>query len=134
MFAIEVQSTFYASHALRLPAGDVEPAHSHAFTVTAKIIAQNLDPMETVLDFHDLQRLLAEILAPWSNQFLNNLEPFRSRVNPSAERIAEQIGQRLVESLRSTFPDEAAARALCLAEVRLTEAPGCLAIWSPDPA
>ncbi len=85
-----------------------------------------------MLDFHDLQRLLAEIVTPWSNRFLNDLEPFRSRVNPSAERVAEQIGQRLAESLRSTFPGEAAARALCLAEVRLTEAPGCLAIWAPD--
>ncbi len=56
MFAIEVQQTFHASHALRLPGGGIEPSHAHNFQLTAKIAADSLDPLETVLDFHEVEK------------------------------------------------------------------------------
>ena len=95
MFAIEVQSTFSAAHALRLPDGAMEPFHGHDFHVAVRIAAEELDEMQTVADFHDVEAALNAIIAPWRNRNLNDLEPFRSKVNPSAERIAEQIGKHL---------------------------------------
>ncbi len=130
MFAIEVQSTFSAAHALRLPNGAIEPLHGHDFHVTVKIAAAELDALETVVDFHEVETALRSILAPWRNRNLNDLEPFRSKVNPSAERIAEQIGKQLsAELLTAGQPNP---RRLRLLEVRITEAPNCLAIWTPD--
>jgi len=123
MFAVEVTSSFHAEHALRMPGGNVESTHSHLFHVTVKLAAEQLDAAETVIDFHIVERLLGEILASWQNKNLNDLEPFRSQFNPTAERIAQQIGERLQAAL--------AAYCVRLMEVRLTEAPGCVAIFVP---
>jgi len=133
MYAIEVEARFSAAHALRLPGGTLEPLHGHDFLVTVRVEADTLDSMETVLDFHALQQWLAEVLAPWQNRTLNDLEPFRTTINPSAERIAQQIGTHLLPRLEQVSQNSP-RRALRLAHVRITEAPGCLAIWSPDPA
>ena len=59
------------------------------------------------------------------------IEPFRGRVNPSAERIAEQIGLQLHRGGRALPEDPVASRGLRVVEVTLTEAPDCLAIWQP---
>ena len=130
MFAIEVQSTFSAAHALRLPDGRQEAFHGHDFHVTIRISADQLDALETVADFHDIESALNVIVAPWRNRNLNDVEPFMSRVNPSAERIAEQIGRQLATALAAA--DSEHPRHLHLVEVRVTEAPQCLAIWRPE--
>ena len=130
MFTIEVQTSFTASHALHLPEGGTEPRHSHDFLVTARIAAQHLDALQTVVDFHAVERFLAGIVAPWQNRHLNDFEPFASTANPSAERIAERIGKLLLAPIQSLEGE--GDRGLHLVEVRITEAPGCLAIWSPS--
>ena len=130
MFGIEITRTFSAAHALRLPNG-VEPLHGHDFQVTVRLAAGALDGLETVLDFHVLEAALERIIGPFRNANLNEIEPFRSRVNPSAERVAEEIGRRLQEGLPA-LDAAAGARGLRLVEVRLTEAPGCLACWTPE--
>jgi 6-pyruvoyltetrahydropterin/6-carboxytetrahydropterin synthase len=129
MHLIEVAVTFAAAHALRLPAamgGGLEPVHGHNFHLTVQLASDALDALETVVDFHDIERLLAGIVGPWTNRHLNEIEPFASRVNPSAERIAEEVGRRLTAAV-----GDGRGRGLRVTEVRLTEAPGCLAIWRP---
>src|SRR4249920_3426450 len=134
MYSIEVTTTFCAAHALRLPvgaggAGGTEPLHGHNFQVTVTVVCQKLDGMQVVADFHDIERLLEEILTPWNNQNLNLIEPFRTRINPSAERIAEHLGGQL-NGRRGTLPGEpVVSRGLRVAMVRLTEAPNCVAVW-----
>ena len=138
MFAIEVHTVFCAAHALRIAGtpGETEALHGHNFHVTVRLTCQKLDEAQTVADFHAIETLLGRILGPWNNQNLNLLEEFRGRVNPSAERIAEHIGLRLQAALGAAgeageagLDDAVAARGLRVAEVRLTEAPGCLAVW-----
>jgi len=135
MYSIEVTTTFCAAHALRLPsaagAGATEPLHGHNFTVTVTVICQKLDGMQVVADFHDIERLLDEILTPWNNQNLNTIEPFRTRINPSAERIAEHIGAQLQGRLGELPGDPVVSRGVRVAMVRLTEAPNCVAVWQP---
>jgi 6-pyruvoyltetrahydropterin/6-carboxytetrahydropterin synthase len=130
MYAIEVQAMFSAAHALRLSGGASEPLHGHDFRVTVRISASTLDGMDTVMDFHEIQSALDLIVGPWRNANLNTLEPFRTSVNPSAERIAEHVGHHIGLVLREIDP--AGTRGLKLREVRLTEAPQCEAVWSPD--
>jgi 6-pyruvoyltetrahydropterin/6-carboxytetrahydropterin synthase len=131
MFSIEVQTTFCAAHALRLPGGELEPVHGHNFVATVKLACTQLDALETVIDFHIVEGWLDIIVGPWRNKNLNEVEPFVALVNPSAERIAQLIGTNLQHALAHEYPNDVAARGLRLVEVRLTEAPGCLAIWSP---
>ncbi|MCL2646319.1 MAG: 6-carboxytetrahydropterin synthase [Phycisphaerales bacterium] len=129
MFAIEVTSSFRAYHALRMPGGErggVEASHLHLFQVTVKLAAERLDAVETVIDFHIAERLLGEILSPLCDKDLNSLEPFHSKFNPTAERIAQHVGERFQAAI-AELPGTAH-----LVEVRLTEAPQCVAIWTPD--
>lgn len=76
--------------------------------------------MDCVIDFHELERRVDEIIAPWNGRNLNDLPPFDSQVNPSAERVAEVVGRalRLPECIQ-------------IEQVAVTEAPGCRAGWRP---
>ena len=126
--SIEVESVFCAAHALR--AGqETEALHGHNFHVVVRLTCQKLDGAQTVADFRHIEALLEQALGPWQNQNLNLLEPFRGRVNPSAERLAEQIGLRMQGLLGELADNPVRARGLKVAQVRLTEAPGCVAIW-----
>lgn len=129
MFAIEVTTTFQAEHALRLPGGGEEPRHAHDFHVAVQIEAEKLDALSTVVDFHLVERALEGIVAAWRGKCFNDIEPFASTVNPSAERVAERIARLLLAPIE-TFEGDA-DRGLRLVEVRITEAPGCLAIYRP---
>ncbi|HVX84503.1 MAG TPA: 6-carboxytetrahydropterin synthase [Phycisphaerae bacterium] len=131
MLSIETIHTFSAAHALRLPTGGTEPLHGHDFRLTVRIAADTLDALETVLDFHLLEGAVEKIIAPFRNANLNDLAPFNVSINPSAERIAEHIAQQL-QHILPTLDPAAPSRHLRLTEVRLTEAPNCLAIWTPD--
>ena len=125
MFAIEVQSTFSASHQLRLPNHTLEPLHGHNFHVTVRVESPTLDPLETVMDFHPLQDALSAILNQWNNRHLNEISPFDKSINPTAERIAEHLAHLLIPFIARTAPQ---AR---LASIRLTEAPNCTALYLP---
>jgi 6-pyruvoyl-tetrahydropterin synthase len=47
-----------------------------------------------VMDFHELERLVDEIIVPFHNRHLNELVTFEE-LNPSAENVALAIGQVL---------------------------------------
>ena len=123
MFAIEVHATFCATHQLRLPGGTSEPLHGHDWHVTARVISPQLDALETVMDFHDLELSLRKICALWNHRHLNDISPFDRTINPSAERVA----QRLAQLLAPEIPPPGK-----LYSISITEAPGCAAIYMLD--
>jgi 6-pyruvoyltetrahydropterin/6-carboxytetrahydropterin synthase len=129
MIAIEIESTFCAAHALR-HGGETEALHGHNFRVVARVTCAKLDGAQTVADFHLVRELLEEALDPWQDQNLNLLEPFRGKVNPSAERLAEGIGHALQRLLGERLGEAVGGRGLRVAEVRVSEAPACMAIWT----
>lgn len=122
MFTAEINATFAASHALVFPDGSLEPLHGHNWPVRITVGTENLDGMSCVMDFHELQRQLSKVIAPFSNAHLNDVPPFSSGVNPSAERVAEIIGRAVAENL---------PEGVSLIEARVGEAPGCFAGWRP---
>ncbi len=123
MYAIEVTTEFCAAHQLRLANGGVEPLHGHNWRVTVQVESRNLNALETVMDFHALQALVEQIVQPWANRNLNECPPFDRQWNPSAERVAEYIGKALAKRMVASVR---------LGEVRITEAPGCAAIFRPE--
>jgi len=125
-FAIEVSMVFSATHQLLLAEGNEEPLHGHEWRATVRVEAQRLDAMETVLDFHEVERALQTAVGNWRGRRLNEVAPFAEGLNPSAERVAEEIGRRMVDTLEGR---DAKARGVRIAQVRVTEAPGCVAIW-----
>ena len=105
-----------------MPGGKEEPLHGHNWRVRVCVEREGLDELETVMDFHDLDRLVEAVVEPMHNRHLNDLEPFRERVNPSAERVAWWIGTQVAEAL---------PREVKLRSVRVTEADRCEAEYLP---
>jgi 6-pyruvoyl-tetrahydropterin synthase len=81
--------------------------------------ATALDSIGVVMDFHELQRLLDEIIKPFHNSHLNDAVAFKAR-NPSAENVALHVA----EALR--LPAK-----VKLMEVEAWETPDCRARWKP---
>lgn len=128
MYEIAVHAEFAAAHAITI-AGAVEPLHGHNWRVTARFTAHALDHDGLVCDFHTIHHTLTEILTPFHNNNLNEQPPFDEGVNPTAELVARHIARELHRAL-----DEALAPHARLTSVSVTEAPGCVATYTPDPA
>ena len=97
MFEITITRTFAAAHALKLHDGSLEPLHGHNWAVELGVAADELDSIEVVMDFHNLQRIVDNIIAPFQNGNLNDSPPFADEhgtleMNPSAERVAWWLG------------------------------------------
>jgi len=155
MFELTVETEFAAAHAIVIR-GERESLHGHNFRVRATVASaregdnkrgtgrleaacpgtregvDGLDEDGLLCDFHVIERALREIIAPWHNRNLNEVEPFH-RINPTAERIAEHIGLRLQAALRESMPAGTGSRAIRVTRVAVTEAPGCEATWIAEP-
>src|SRR5687767_9226202 len=94
-FDITARREFSAAHQLRLYDGSLEPLHGHNWVVVAAVTAEKLDEIGVVMDFHELERLLDRIVGPLHNSHLNEVEPFKSGLNPSTENVAVHIGRSL---------------------------------------
>ena len=122
MYELTIERTFNATHALRLYDGTVEPTHGHDWLVKLTISADRLDAIDVVIDFHVLERQLADVLVPMQHAHLNDLPAFAS-VNPSAERVAQHVA----DAMAAALPPHVA-----LVSAAVTEAPGCVAVYRPD--
>ncbi len=122
-YQIITETSFTGSHALRLPDGSYEPTHSHDWPVAVTVQSSQLDEMACVMDFHVLEKIVDGVLDPWHEQHLNDVVPFANEaINPSAERVAEQIALAVAGQL----PD-----GVTLIETCVGEAEGCTAVFRP---
>ena len=126
MFSVIVEHEFCAAHAIRIR-GELEPVHGHNFRVTAELEGERLDGDGLLCDFHAVHARLVEICGPFENGSLNGTPPF-DRVNPTAEHLAEHIGNSLAETYPVAGQVDGAVR---VSGVRVTEAPGCVAVYRP---
>jgi 6-pyruvoyltetrahydropterin/6-carboxytetrahydropterin synthase len=125
VFELSVETEFAAAHAIVLN-GQREPLHGHNWRVTATLSGPTLDAQGLLCDFHIVESGLRDITGPWHNRNLNDLPPFADGLNPSAEHIARHIAGELARALVGRVPP-----GVKLTAVRITEAPGCAAIYRP---
>ena len=126
-FRLELTSVFSAAHAI-LIRGSREPLHGHDWRVTLTIEGSTLDADGLLVDFHAVEAALKAIIAPFHNRSLNETTPFNV-TNPTAELVAKYIGGGIEAWLATDAA--AAARGIRLAQVRITEAVGCAAVYIP---
>lgn len=93
-FEITTTRHFSASHQLRLYDGSLEPLHGHNWRVRVTVGAGRLDTIGVVMDFHELERRVDQIVGPWHNHHLNQMPAF-SDLNPSAENVALHVARSL---------------------------------------
>ena len=119
MFEITTTRHFSASHQLVLYDGSLEPLHGHNWVVRVAVAAPKLDSIGVVMDFHELERLVDQIVVPMHNRHLNDLAPFKP-MNPSAENVAVHVGRSL-----------ALPKDVTLRSVTVWETPGNSAAYYP---
>lgn len=101
MFELMVETTFSAAHQLRGYKGKCEQVHGHNWKVQAHVVAERLNEIDIAMDFHDIKKLLNEVIEPLDHSFLNDIFPFTEK-NPSSENIAKWI----FDSLNKKLPNE----------------------------
>jgi 6-pyruvoyltetrahydropterin/6-carboxytetrahydropterin synthase len=121
MYTVRVQAGFAAAHFLAHYHGKCERLHGHNYRVRVTATGASLDGGGMLLDFGVLKGALKDILAQFDHSCLND-QPAFSDGNPSAERIAAFVGERMMAALP-------AAR-ISLVEVFETDTNR--ATWSPD--
>ena len=121
MYSVRVETSFCATHRVRLPDGTVEPSHGHDWRVRAYFTGAELDDKDMIVDFDAARETLCAVAAALNHADLNNIKAFRDR-NPTAEVVARYMFEQVRER---GFPQ------VCRVEV--TEAPGCVASFEDGP-
>lgn len=96
MYEISKERTFSASHQLRGYQGRCERLHGHNWRVTVHLMSESLDNLGMVVDFHELDDIMQQVLEPFDHRHLNEVEPF-DKINPSSENLARVICERVGE-------------------------------------
>lgn len=122
MYSVRVEADFAAAHSLTHYHGKCERLHGHNYRVRAWARGDELGEGGMLLDFGVLKSSLREVLAGLDHSFLNDEPYFRG--DPSAERIARFVFERLEASLGA-----AGADASLLSAVDVYETPTSMARW-----
>ena len=100
MFEVTVEQTFAAGHALRNYRGKCENVHGHNYRVRVTVAGERLDNIGLLVDFVEVNRLIAGVVEYLDHQFINDLPPF-DQLNPSAENLAKYFYDRISAGLNS---------------------------------
>ncbi|OFW55738.1 MAG: 6-carboxytetrahydropterin synthase QueD [Candidatus Solincola sediminis] len=120
MYEIRATAGFDAAHYLLNYEGACARMHGHTWTVEAAVTGSELDESELLMDFHDLRKLLREVIESFDHNCLNDLDAF-SELSPTSENIAAYIYRELLVKLRE-FPHRATLAWVSVAESRDTKA------------
>lgn len=99
MFEVRVQADFAAAHFLQDYNGKCENLHGHNYKVYAHVHGKQLNEGGMLMDFAFLKKALKAICADLDHSNLNDNPIFAQ--NPSAERIAMYIYNRLIDLLQT---------------------------------
>lgn len=126
MYELTVQTEFCAAHAIWIR-GERESVHGHNWRVLLIVAGCELDADGLLCDFHEVERALADAIAPWRDRSLNDVAPFAPDgrgLNPTAEHVAREIASRVERATRAGLGARGRVSA-----VSVTEAPGCVATY-----
>lgn len=99
MFEVRVETDFAAAHFLRDYNGKCENLHGHNYKVYAHVRGNVLNEGGMLMDFSYLKNALRTVCKELDHTNLNDMQIFDQ--NPSAERIAVYIYNRIIELLKA---------------------------------
>ena len=88
MFEVSVQETFAAAHFLRGYQGKCERLHGHNYRVEITLAGEKLDSIGMLFDFVVIKRELRKLLERVDHYNLNDIPPFDTELNTTAENLA----------------------------------------------
>ena len=122
MFTITVETTFSATHQLKLHSGALEPRHGHDWIVRAYFTRADLDDHGMVLDFEEARETLNRVVGELHHTDLAD-HPGFAGLNPTAEVVAKHVFDRIRGAAHTV-----------LRRVEVVEAPNCVACYEPPSA
>ena len=120
MFTVKVSRQFDAAHFLREYEGKCARLHGHTWEVILYLRRKELSSSGISVDFQVVKNYLDPLVAQIDHTLLNDCEPFKTSLNPSAENIARWF----YNSLSPSLPD--------LKRVEVFETPSCSVIYDED--
>jgi 6-pyruvoyltetrahydropterin/6-carboxytetrahydropterin synthase len=100
VYEISKDFVFSAAHQIRMHGGKCERLHGHNWRIRVHARASRLNRIGMVVDFADLQKIVAELCARFDHRNVNEVPPF-DEVNTTAELLAQhfyvEAGKRLAE-------------------------------------
>lgn len=113
MYAVSASRTCIAQHYLTVPdPGPEGELHSHRFGIEVEFRAPQLNEYGYVVDIDAVIEALESVVDGLRDRTLNDLPAFEGR-NPSAERLAGVVADRLLDRLE---PDAATELAVHVRE------------------
>jgi 6-pyruvoyltetrahydropterin/6-carboxytetrahydropterin synthase len=100
MYEVTIKKSFSAAHVLKEIGGKCEDLHGHNFLVEVTVAGNALNEEDLLIDFRDLKKWINEILDHLDHKYLNEVEVFKD-INPSSERIARYIYDRLMKKFQT---------------------------------
>jgi 6-pyruvoyltetrahydropterin/6-carboxytetrahydropterin synthase len=100
MFEVTVEAGFSSGHYLRNYRGKCENPHGHNYKVFVTLVGAELDEAGMLLDFKLLKQVMRPTVEYLDHRMINDLEPFVSEINPSAENLARYFYQQTSAQLK----------------------------------
>ena len=125
MYTLQVESAFEAAHHIPGYPGKCAHLHGHNWVIEATVKGAELDELGMLVDFKDVKAALSEVLEGFDHKYLNELEPFKNGLAPTAENLARLIFDMLAGH-------QAFQRDSQLAAVRVWESPKSSVTYTRD--
>jgi 6-pyruvoyltetrahydropterin/6-carboxytetrahydropterin synthase len=126
VYEISKDFLFSAAHQIRFHPGKCERLHGHNWRIRLHARASRLNHLSMVVDFADLQRIVAEIGARFDHRNVNEVPPF-DEVNTTAELLARFF---YVETSRLLAEREGGR--VTVSKVEVWENEGSLAVYREE--
>ena len=125
MYTLKVEGAFEAAHQLPDYPGKCARLHGHNWVVEAVVKGRDLDKLGMLVDFKTVKKALNNVLDRYDHRFLNELVPFNTGVNPTAENLARIIFTEIEDN-------EAFTAEVQLAAVTVFESPKSSVTYTKD--
>lgn len=126
MYQLTVSSDFSAAHFLRGYSGQCQYLHGHTFYYEVVLSGDKLDELGMLIDFKDVKEYLkSSVEKQFDHASLNEVHPFISLMNPTAENLARVIYETTQSWISNTLDKD-----INVDKVTVKESPECSATYS----
>src|SRR5436309_14132120 len=123
-FEVMIERNFSSAHQLRGYRGKCENLHGHNYKIEIYARGRELNNIGLLVDFVELKDAADEVVQYLDHRNINELPPFDVELNPSAEKLARFI----LERVATRISDERVQ----IYKVRCFETPTSVATYQVD--
>jgi 6-pyruvoyltetrahydropterin/6-carboxytetrahydropterin synthase len=99
IFEVMIERNFSSAHQLRGYKGKCENLHGHNYKIEIFAKGSELNNIGLLVDFVDLKEAADDIVRYLDHRNINELPPFDTELNPSAENIARFILEKIASRI-----------------------------------